>query len=308
MKPSTAGGLTFVVLTWGSSFIFIKYALRDMPPITFTAYRFLLASSILIVSLMITGKYREILKFTRKETFSICTLGAVNVFSYYFLEVYGLQYVPAGQASIIVNTDPIIVTILAAIFLGEKITRRKAVGLLLGYTGVVLVVIATNPTLSGSIWNIVVFGAAFSWAVGAILAKRIAANIDSYLMTATSVPFGTILLFITAFIAEGFVPVTRLSGLGWTSLVTLGIVSSVLTFFVWYEVLHDIEASTACIALLLVPIVTTILGAIFLYEFYTEVSILGMALTLFGVYLTQSRTNKKTAVRNEPEPKKASPT
>ncbi|MEM3563903.1 MAG: DMT family transporter [Candidatus Jordarchaeaceae archaeon] len=300
MKLSTASGLTFVVLTWGSSFIFIKYALRDIPPITFTAYRFLLASSILIVSLLITGKYREISKITRKEILSILALGSINVFSYYFLEVNGLQYVPAGQASIIVNTDPIIVTILAAIFLGEKITKRKAAGLLLGYTGVVLVVIATNPTLSGSIWNIVVFGAAFSWAVGAILAKRIAANVDSYLMTAISVPFGTILLFIAAFIAEGFVPVTRLSSLGWTSLLILGVVSSVLTFFVWYEVLHDIEASTACIALLLVPIVTTILGAIFLYEFYTEVSILGMALTLVGVYLTQSRTNKKPTVRNEP--------
>jgi len=65
-----------------------------------------------------------------------------------------------------------------------------------------------------------------------------------------------------------------------------------MTFFVWYEVLHEIEASTACITLLLVPVVTTILGVIFLYEFYTEISLLGIILTLIGAYLTQSRNSK----------------
>jgi len=281
----------FVILTWGSSFIFIKYGLQDMPPITFAAYRFLLASSILLVSLLISGKYKMVLKFTKREVLSVAILGIVNVFFYYIFEFYGLQHVPAGQASVIINTDPIIVTVLGAIFLGEAITKRKVAGLVLGYTGVTLVVIATNPTLSGSIWNIVVLGSAFSWAVGSLLAKKIAYNMDSYLMTATSVPFGTILLFAAAIITEGIFPINRISSLGWTSLIFLGVVSSVMTFFVWYEVLHEIEASTACITLLLVPVVTTILGVIFLYEFYTEISVLGIALTLIGVYLTQNRNS-----------------
>lgn len=293
MKLKTIGGLVFVVLTWGSSFIFIKYGLLDMPPITFAAYRFLLASSILLSSLLITGKYKKVLKFTKREFLSVALLGVINVFFYYVFEFYGLQYVPAGQASVIINTDPIIVTILGALFLGELITKRKVIGLILGYTGVTLVVIATNPTLSGSIWSIVILGAAFSWAIGSLLAKKIAQNMDSYLMTATSVPFGTILLFATALITEGFVPLGSLSGLSWTSLIFLGIVSSVMTFFVWYEVLHDIEASTACITLLLVPIVTTILGVFLLFEFYTEVSVLGIALTLIGVYLAQSQQNQR---------------
>lgn len=295
MKYRTVGGLIFVVLTWGSSFIFIKYGLQDLPPITFAAYRFLLASSILLSSLLVTGKYKSVLKFNKREILWVAVLGVINVFFYYIFEFYGLQYIPAGQASVIINTDPIIVTILGAIFLGELITKRKAIGLILGYTGVILVVIATNPTLSGSIWNFVVFGSAFSWAVGSLFAKKIAQNMDSYLMTATSVPFGTILLFGAAFVTEGFVPLNNISSLSWFSLIFLGIVSSVMTFFVWYDVLHDIEASTACITLLLVPIVTTILGAILLNEFYTEVSILGIALTLIGVYLAQSQRNKKAA-------------
>ncbi len=310
MKLKTLGGLIFVVLTWGSSFIFIKFGLQDMPPITFAAYRFLLASSILLPSLLLKGKYKKVLKFTKREILSVAVLGIITVFFYYIFEFYGLQYVPAGQASVIINTDPIIVTILGAIFLGELITRRKVLGLILGYLGVTLVVIATNPTLSGSIWSLVVLGAAFSWAVGSLLAKKIAQNMDSYLMTATSVPFGTILLFTAAFITEGFVPLSRLSGLSWTSLIFLGIVSSVMTFFVWYEVLHDIEASTACITLLLVPIVTTILGAVLLFEFYTEISVLGIALTLLGVYLAQSQKNKKTAkpdIIPSTEPKTISP-
>ncbi|MFB0562870.1 MAG: DMT family transporter [Candidatus Lokiarchaeia archaeon] len=295
MKLKTVGGLMFVVLTWGASFIFIKYGLLDMPPITFAAYRFLLASSILLSSLLITGKYKKVLKFTRREILSVAVLGVINVFFYYIFEFYGLQFVPAGQASVIINTDPIIVTILGAIFLGELITKRKVIGLILGYTGVTLVVIATNPTLSGGIWSIIILGAAFSWAIGSLLARKIAHNMDSYLMTAISVPFGTILLFAAAFITEGFVPISNISSLSWFSLIFLGIVSSVMTFFVWYEVLHDIEASTACITLLLVPIVTTILGVFLLFEFYTEISVLGIALTLIGVYLAQSQQNKKTA-------------
>lgn len=254
-----------------------------------------MASSILLSSLLITGKYKKVLKFTKREILSVAILGVINVFFYYIFEFYGLQYVPAGQASVIINTDPIIVTILGAIFLGELITKRKVIGLILGYTGVTLVVIATNPTLSGSIWSIIILGAAFSWAIGSLLARKIAQNMDSYLMTAISVPFGTILLFATAFITEGFVPLSNISGLSWFSLIFLGIVSSVMTFFVWYEVLHDIEASTACITLLLVPIVTTILGVFLLFEFYTEISVLGIALTLIGVYLAQSQQNKKTA-------------
>src|SRR5262245_42919646 len=124
-------------LLWSSAFAVAKIALADCPPLFLLAARFLLAGVVILGGAVI---WRSGWRLSWRDLLSFALLGALNNALYLGLSYSGMHTVSAGLTALIISANPVLTALLAAGFLGEQMTWRKAAGLLLGVIGVAFVV------------------------------------------------------------------------------------------------------------------------------------------------------------------------
>src|SRR5436190_404729 len=117
-------------LIWGSTWLFIKLGLEDLPPLTFAGIRFLIASLILLALLKIRG---QSLPNSRRDWMLLATVGVMAFSLNYGLLFWGEQYISSGLAALLQATAPAFGLVIAHFYLpGEKMTAAKIVGVLIG--------------------------------------------------------------------------------------------------------------------------------------------------------------------------------
>src|SRR5205807_5208421 len=122
---------------WGSTWLFIKIGLADLPPITFAGIRFALAS--LILMLMVLAR-RAAWPRTRRDWTLIAVVGILQFSLNYGLVFWGEQYISSGLAAVLQSTFPAFGLVIAHFYLPyERITGAKAIGVLFGVLGVVII-------------------------------------------------------------------------------------------------------------------------------------------------------------------------
>ena len=139
MLWSTRLKLLAVMLIWAASWIFIKVALREIPPYSLAFLRFSLASPILfIIALFKEGKENMKVRLNELPIYSILALSGVTLL--YVTEFTALKYTTAINASILINASVIFIALLAFFFLGEKLRRKEWTGIIISFVGAALVV------------------------------------------------------------------------------------------------------------------------------------------------------------------------
>src|SRR2546423_2648853 len=139
---------------WGSTWLFIKLGLADLPPLTFAGIRFVFASLILTLLILARG-----VKWPRagKDWLLIATVGLLQFSFNYGLVFWGEQHIPSGLAAVLQSTFPAFGLVIAHFYIPEeRITRKKILGVLLGFAGVAIIfsdrlTIAWKGALLGSI-------------------------------------------------------------------------------------------------------------------------------------------------------------
>src|SRR5262245_55841027 len=162
---------TFCLL-WSSAFAAAKVSVADCPPLLLLTARFLLAG---VVMLAAAAMYRAEWRLGRRDLLVLAGLGIVNNALYLGLSFTGMRSISAGLAALIISANPVLIALLAALLLGERMTWRKGAGLALGVAGVVLIV--ENRIAGGldSIGGILfTFGALAALVGGTILFKWLA--------------------------------------------------------------------------------------------------------------------------------------
>src|SRR4029453_13909997 len=131
---------------WGSTWLFIKVGLADLPPVTFAGIRVVIASSILFSLIAIRGKS---LPRERSEWSLLATTGILSFTINYGAVFWGEQYISSGLASLLQATIPAFGLVIAHFYLpGERMTSAKILGVILGVVGVA-VVFSSQLALSG---------------------------------------------------------------------------------------------------------------------------------------------------------------
>ena len=283
-KITTMLALIFTVLFWGFSFIAIKIVLTSFSPIVYMFLRFTLASGFLLVILLFTG----IPKLDRATHFKLFLTGLFEPGLYYYFETTGLTLTSASKASIILATVPILVSILARIFLGEKITRNSAYAILLSCAGICLLVLGEsgltgfNSSMAG---DLLILAAALSAALYMVCARSLGNQLSSLVLTSFQLFYGT-LMFLPVFLykvsAQSWHAVTLESFL---ALVFLALFCSVGGYFLFNYALTQIAVSRAAIFLNGVPVITTIAAALILGEQLTFLQITGGLIVLVAVFI-----------------------
>jgi drug/metabolite transporter (DMT)-like permease len=274
---------------WGSTWLFIKLGLRDLPPISFAAVRFLLASAILFGIVAARGVS---VPRTRRELRLILTTGVLAFAFNYGLLFWGEQHISSGLAALLQATIPVFGMLFAHAYLpGERLTAARLAGVLLGVVGVGVVFssqleVGAPAALWGS--GAVLAGAVcVAWAN--VMVKARGGHIDSAALAAGQMLCGLVPLSAYALVFEGNPADLRWTGLAVVCLLYLTIVGSVVAFLLYYWLVRNMDVTKTMLISLVTPLVAVTLGMLVLGEEVTWRTLGGGLLIMSGIGLVVLR-------------------
>ncbi|MBL8123532.1 MAG: DMT family transporter [Pyrinomonadaceae bacterium] len=283
-------------LIWGSTWIFIKIGLGDLPPITFSAARFGLAILILAPLIKIFG---FAMPRTKSEWKLMALTGFLQFSLNYSAVFWSEQYIESGLAAVLQSMITVFGLLLAWIFLpAEKITKRKIIGVTLGILGVAIIFI---DQLRVENWM------AFAGCVAIVLGAYAAAQ-SSILIKAkgsglhpASLVFSQMICGLPAVIAYALIKEGNPLKLNWSftailCVVYLAVAGTIAAFWLYYWLLSRIESTKAMMISLVTPLLAVMIGAIVLGEQLPPQTYFGGALIMGSIGLIVLRRK-----RSEPQ-------
>jgi drug/metabolite transporter (DMT)-like permease len=275
---------------WGASYLQIKIALDHLNASVIVFTRVALAAAILYVAVRLRADRGRAFSFARRHPGRIAILGLLSIALPFMLIAYGETQISSGLTGILVAPGPLFVALFAP-FLdpSERVDRRGAVGLLIGFAGVIVLVgIDTVHDFGEFVGSLAVLGAACSYGLGAMYAKlRLAhAGVPSLVMSLFSCAAAALItLPFAAVTVSGANP-----DLGEiAAVVSLGVIGTALAFVLYYSLIAETGAGRASLVGYMIPSIALAYGAILLGEHITPASIVGLALILGGVALAGVR-------------------
>jgi drug/metabolite transporter (DMT)-like permease len=286
VAPETARWLTPVELTvlgaiWGGSFLFMRVAASDFGPFALVEVRLVLGAIVLLPFL-----WRARAQFTPGLWLHLTWISAINSAIPFILFAWGAERAPAGIGAITNSMAVMFAALIAFIFYGEQIGPTRAVGMLAGFVGVV--VLASGKTAGASVAPAALAGtgAAFLYGIGVNVIRRHLKGIPASAIAAATLSTASLLVAPLALYnwPRHTIPTTS-----WVSAILLGVLCTGTAFAIYYRLIHRIGAPRAAAVTYLVPIFGVIWAWLALGEPPTVTMAAAAALILGGVALSQQR-------------------
>src|SRR5689334_4605898 len=269
-------------LLWSFAFVAGKIGVTYCPPLILLAARFSLAG---VLILGISALRREAWQFSWREVAIFAILGVANNALYLGLGYTGLKSVSAALGGLIVSANPVFTAAFAALFLGETLTWRKVLGLLLGMAGVGFIVWHRMEVGTDSGEGILFTLASLaSIVLGTILFKLFAPKGSLWIGNGIqNLAAGIVLAPIALTFADvsQIVPSARLLG-AFTFLVLGG---SILAYYLWFHLLKVCGATAASAYHFLMPPLGMLFAWLVLGEHVAVRDMLGIVPVALGIYL-----------------------
>ena len=285
---------------WGSTWLFIKIGLNDLPPLSFAAIRFVIAAAILWVILVVR---RLSVPTSARDLLLLAGTGVLGFTVNYGLIFWGEQYISSGLAAVLQSTIPAFGLLFAHLHLpDERMTPAKVFGVILGVIGVGVIFsnqlsLAGPRAFAGSVAIVIsAAGAAYS----NVLIKGYGEKIEPTIIAATQMTFGLIPILIIGLIWEGNPLNFRWTGMAVISLFYLAIVGSVIAFILYYWLVQHMDVTKSMLIALVTPVTAVILGMIVLREQLDWRTLAGGVLVLSGIALVVIRRRKKKEITVQP--------
>jgi drug/metabolite transporter (DMT)-like permease len=282
----------FLCLVWGSTWIFIKLGLRDLPPISFAGIRFVIAASAL---LLYAAVLRIPLPRGREQWRFLAVSGLLSFTINYGTLFWGEQYVSSGLAALLQATIPLFGLLVAHVYLPqERISAVKVAGVLLGLAGVGIIfsdqMSAGGPQAFWGSAAIVLGAASVAW--GNVLVKARGMAIPPATLAAGQMLCGLVPLVVAGFVLEGAPWSFRWTPLAWVCLLYLALVGSALAFLLYYWLLRHMAVTSMMLIALVTPVTAVLIGAAVLDEAVSGRLAAGGAAILAGVGLIVLRRRR----------------
>jgi len=287
---------------WGSTWLFIKLGLTVLPPLTFAGIRFLFASLILLALILARG-----VRWPRKrrDWFVIAVVGLLQFSLNYGLVFWGEQRITSGLAAVLQSTFPAFGLVIAHFYLpNERITGKKVVGVLLGFTGIAIIFsqqlsIAGQSALLGSVALVL---SAFCGSYGNVLVKAYGTQIDPFVLAAGQMVCGFPPLLALGIATEGNPFHLHWTGRAILAMAYLVIVGSVMAFTLFYWLVRHMDVLNTMLIALVTPVVAVVLGMMVLDEQLNWRLFAGAACIISGIGFIVLRKRQKTIAADDEEP------
>ncbi len=287
VTPGTYAKLVAVPAIWGGTFIAGRILALALPAAVGSVLRYATA----VIALLVAAHWLEggLPRLTRRQVIGTLLLGATGIFAYNLFFLGALARLPASRTSLIIALNPVVTIAAASLLLGERLSARRWLGVVIALLGVWIVV--SRGDVLGSIrgavgiGELLMFGGVCSWAAYTLLGRRVLAGLSPLAATTYAALWGLVLLAIAA--APDLLDLGR-------SAFTLPVVLSVLYLgvmgtsvaFVWYyQALQRLGASRTVVFNNLVPVFGATFGVLLLGEPLLPSMLLGGAIAVAGVML-----------------------
>jgi len=280
--------LFLTAVFWGGTFIAGRILAQEVQPWSGSFLRFLVASVGMIPLVWhFEGRLQPLRK---KEVFLVFLSGMTGVFLYNVFFLTGLQTVQAGRASVIVASNPVLISLFAALlFRGERMTPRKILGVALSVCGAVFVITRGHPEeiLQGAAGRgeMFIFGCVASWVSYSLIGKVVMRDVQPVSAVTYACLVGASALLPPALIEGMAGNLGSYSIAAWLSIVYLGFFGTCIGFIWYYEGIREIGPSRAGVFINFVPISAVVLSFFLLGETVDASLLIGTALVLSGIYL-----------------------
>jgi drug/metabolite transporter (DMT)-like permease len=283
------------VLLWASAFVAIRHVITEVSAGPMALGRLLVGGVALGLIVLVRGRRRPAasptptLGWPTRSAWPRLLVVGIVWFAIYNLALNEAERrVDAGTAAMLVNVGPILIAVLAGLFLGEGFPRRLIVGVLVAFAGTVLIGVATSTGGAADLWGVLLcLVAAVAYAVGVVTQKPLLAKASGLHVTLIVTVIGAVacLPFAPALVDE--IQVARPSTVAW--LVYLGVGPTALGFLTWAYALARSSAGRLGAATYLVPPVVVGLAWLLLDETPATLALVGGVVCLVGVYLARRR-------------------
>jgi drug/metabolite transporter (DMT)-like permease len=264
---------------WGSSFMFIKVAVRDIAPSTALLGRVALGTLALALLTPFLLPAHELLSTVRRYAWPIAVVGIVNTALPVWLLFWAETRMDSGTAAVLQSTAPLFSAVLAYFFVHtERVSGHRLAGLIVGFGGVALLV----GTLSGGsvVAGIAVITSALCYAAAGLYTGKRLAHVPVLIVALSTLAIATVALLPAGILQ-------RPSDMpGWKSIaavVVLGVVGTAIAYLLYYGLVAGAGATRAILITYLVPPTALLYGVVLLGEHLTASAIGALALILLGV-------------------------
>lgn len=289
-----------IAISWGGSYVALKVGLPYSRPFSYATMTTLIGGLALAVAAWSGTRtiprdlYAHGLAFLLGLLNSSIFIGLLNL----GLSAKGMD---AGLGSILTYTQPLIVVILAMVFLRERPGRRRLVGVAIGFAGMAVALSSGMRLSVAPLWSyLCLLGASLGWAMGTIIYKRVHGRVDLLWNAALQGLYAAIPLGLIAYVAEGSVVVLNPTPIALLALAEMSLLSSGLAMGLYLYLLKHHAAIKVGAFIFVVPLTAVVLGVILLGERLTPLLALGAAGVLVGIYLANGET-AETAQRESAE-------
>ncbi|MFN2493456.1 MAG: DMT family transporter [Pyrinomonadaceae bacterium] len=292
MKPRLVWLL--LCLIWGSTWLFIKIGLEDLPPFTFAGIRFVISCSILFALIGMRG----IPLPRRRSDWGLLAVTGLLTFSInYGLVFWGEQYISSGLAAVLQSMMPGFGMLLAHLYLPkERITALRIVGVVMGIVGVA-VIFSNQLSVSGRralLGSAALVLSALSGAYSNVLVKAKAKHLDPSVTAAGQMLFGLFPLLALGLLLEGNPMRFHWTQRAVISVLYLAIVGTVIAFVLYYWLIQHMDVTNTLLISLITPVVAVILGMLVLNERLTWRTLAGGAMIISGIGLIVLKRVRKS--------------
>lgn len=282
MGPVEWGMLLLLAALWGGSFLFNGIAVRELPTLTIVALRVGLAAIVLWGIVIVLKRH---LPTQPQVWLAFLGMGLLNNVIPFCLIVWGQHTITSGLASILNATTPLCTVAVAGFFLrDEPITKRKLIGLLIGFSGVIVMI---GPTALAGVardeWAaLACLGAALSYACASVFGRRFQRfGVDPIVVATGQVTASFLILAPFAVIFHGPLVTPHLATIG--AILGLAVFSTALAYMLFFHILARAGATNISLVTFLVPVFAITLGAMVLQEQIQSVQLVGMAMIGMGL-------------------------
>jgi drug/metabolite transporter (DMT)-like permease len=287
--PAAVAVWLVLCLIWGSTWLFIKLGLADLPPVGFAGLRFVIASAVLwgIVAI----RRPPLPKGLRSWAFLALT-GFLAFSLNYGLLFWGEARTSSGLAAVLQATIPAFGLAVAHLLLPkDRMTLPKVLGVALGIAGVA-VIFSDRATLAGPDairGGLAIVAGAFAVAFSNVLVKARGGSYDPVILAAVQMTFGMVPLVAAGFALEGSPFAFHWTPRAVLAILYLALVGSVVAFLLFYWLLKRMDVTKVLLISLVTPVLAVALGAAVLGERLGAGAFLGTALILVGVFIGTRR-------------------
>jgi len=274
---------------WGGTFIAAKFATSFFPAFTLTFLRFSAATLILYIFLRL--KDGAVYKLKKKDIPVFLFTGIVGMFGYHVLLFIALKYTTAINTSLINASSPMVTAILCILFLKEKVSFKKALAILISFTGVALTITGADTSVLSSFslnrGDLLMMAAVVLWAFYMIYSRKVTTIYSPSTLTLYSFLFCSI--FLIPFVAFEN-PLSFMAGIPWyayAAVMYMSIFASVFGILAQQVAIKEIGPSKAAIFTNLSPPIAIGLSVVLLGETATVFTLFTAAMIIAGVITYQ---------------------